>query len=177
MPESLASQFTLHSLVLFCHSGCLFIWRRWRANLPVFLGGFSSFFRITHVFWNASLIFALCTANHPSAFCHRGKAKVYDCWGWRKEENILSVNLVAVSMIACSVLSISFRSGSPVLAVNLFKPQTHQLQCISWRLLVCHPLLCCLFPFWRVFNKFSTSTKQCSLYQKKHFWCSETHRC
>jgi len=60
-----------------------------------------------------------------------GKQRCMIAGGEGKEENILSVNLVAASMIACSVLSISVRTGSPVLAGNLFKPETHQLQCIS----------------------------------------------
>lgn len=83
--------FTFHSSAWSVILNAFFIWIRWRTNLPIFLWGFTSFLRIPSIFWNAILVFALCTANHSSASCHRGyfPAKVCDCWGRREGEQHL----------------------------------------------------------------------------------------
>jgi len=51
--------------------------------------------------------------------------------GEKEEENIFYVNLVAASMIACSVLHSSVRSCSLILAENSGKAETNPLGCIS----------------------------------------------
>lgn len=61
--------------------------------------------------------------------------------GEEKEENVFYVNLVAASMIACSVLPSSVRSCSLILAGNSDKPETDPRGCTSWRLLTSHSLL------------------------------------
>lgn len=85
-PKHLTGVFTFHSSPCSVMLNAFFISIRWRTNLSVSLWEFTSFLRIPSVFWNASLVFSLCTANHPSAFCHRGHFPRKVCGGWGRRK-------------------------------------------------------------------------------------------
>lgn len=73
--------------------------------------------------------------------------------GEEKEENIFYVNLVAASMITCSVLHSSGRSCSLIFAENSDKVETNPLGCIACLILFW------ILPFRRAFNKYFTSKR------------------
>lgn len=141
--------FTFHSSACSVILNAFCISLRWRTNLSVSLWGFTSFLRIPSVFWNTSLVFALCTANHPSAFCLRGHFPQKVCGSWGRRKGGKPLFCQSCGCCCCSLFSLE--QFSQVMLTNL--------GCNSWRLLMSHFLeqLFWILPFKRAFSKPFTS--------------------
>lgn len=112
-PKYLTKVFAFHSSPCSVILNAFFISIRQWTNLPLSLWWFTSFLRIPSVFWNASLVFALSTANHPSAFCHRGHFPQKVCGGWGRRKGGKSL---FCQSCGCSVLHSSVKSCSLIQA-------------------------------------------------------------